>query len=93
MRHREALLSMMVVMLLFTSVAAASPGARRPLRRRPVPAEAAAPVHSPQMPPSYQPYWSFVPELYPQWYGGFHGRMLQNYGYPPGDLGLRGTAW
>jgi hypothetical protein len=31
--------------------------------------------------------------MYPQWYGGFHGRMIQNYGYPPGDLGVRGMAW
>jgi hypothetical protein len=37
--------------------------------------------------------WSMTPELYPQWYGGFHGRALQNYGYPSGDLGLRGQAW
>ena len=37
--------------------------------------------------------WSMTPELYPQWYGGFHGRMLQNYGYPSGDLGIRGQAW
>jgi hypothetical protein len=39
------------------------------------------------------PTWSMTPELYPQWYGGFHGRMLQNYGYPAGDIGLRGQAW
>ena len=37
--------------------------------------------------------WSMTPEMYPQWYGGFHGRMLQNYGYPSGDLGIRGQAW
>jgi hypothetical protein len=37
--------------------------------------------------------WSMTPELYPQWYGGFHGRTLQNYGYPSGDLGIRGQAW
>lgn len=30
---------------------------------------------------------------YPQYYGGFHARHLQNLGYPPGDRGLRGTAW
>ncbi len=40
-----------------------------------------------------RPYWSFTPEFYPQWYGGFHGRMLQDLGYPPGDLGPRGRAW
>jgi hypothetical protein len=39
------------------------------------------------------PTWSMTPELYPQWYGGFHGRMLQNYGYPAGDIGIRGQAW
>ena len=33
------------------------------------------------------------PELYPQYYGGFHYRTLQNYGYPTGDIGVRGSAW
>jgi hypothetical protein len=29
-------------------------------------------------------------ELYPKYYGGFHARTLQNYGYAPGDIGFRG---
>jgi hypothetical protein len=46
-----------------------------------------------QQPPRPSATWSMTPELYPQWYGGFHGRTLQNYGYPSGDLGIRGQAW
>lgn len=38
------------------------------------------------------PSW-YQPELYPQWYGGFHGRFLQNYGHSPSEIGLRGMAW
>ena len=29
-------------------------------------------------------------EMYPKYYGGFHARTLQNYGYAPGDIGFRG---
>ena len=73
----------------------AQPRQRRLLRRTPL---SAAPVatqrdyqrNEPQNPPAY---WSMTPELYPQWYGGFHGRMIQNYGYPSGSMGVRGTAW
>jgi hypothetical protein len=40
----------------------------------------------------YDDTW-FQPELYPKYYGGFHGRVIQNYGYPSGDIGVRGAAW
>jgi hypothetical protein len=31
-------------------------------------------------------------ELYPQYYGGFHARALQNIGIPTGDIGIRGNG-
>ena len=92
---KRQLLFVVVGMLVLPGLAAASPRRWRPLRRLAAPAraEAVVPHTVSPAPRTAQPYWSPVPELYPQWYGGFHGRMLQNYGYPPGDLGLRGTAW
>jgi hypothetical protein len=33
-----------------------------------------------------------VRELYPQYYGGFHARALQNIGIPSGDIGIRGNG-
>ena len=65
---------------------AAARAAREPASIPPAPAEPRSPG-----PPSAT--WSMTPELYPQWYGGFHGRFLQNYGFPTGDLGVRGQAW
>ncbi len=35
-------------------------------------------------------HWS---EIYPRYYGQFHARFLQHYGYPTGDIGLRGFPW
>ena len=99
MRHFKTLLALVFATILLSGVADAKPRGRF-LFRRPLisPPAVAAPAavtnpheqYEPQNPPAY---WSMQPELYPQWYGGFHGRMLQNYGYPPGDLGLRGQAW
>ena len=48
--------------------------------------------------PTYRRHNSYDPRdgyqgMYPQYYGGFHARYLQNYGYPTGDLGFRGMAW
>lgn len=33
------------------------------------------------------------PDLYPQYYGGFHYRHLFYYGMPTGDLPTRGMPW
>jgi hypothetical protein len=49
------------------------------------------PRHAPP-PESYDAGW-FSPQMYPKYYGGFHYRTLQNYGYPTGDIGIRGMAW
>ena len=39
-------------------------------------------------------YWPYdANERYPQFYGGFHYRHYSELGIPPGDRGLRGTAW
>lgn len=40
----------------------------------------------------YDPPWE-QPDLYPKWYAGFHSRHIEYYGYPHGDIGLRGFAW
>ena len=42
--------------------------------------------------PHYSPY-DYYKELYPKYYGAFHSRHIFNYGYPSGDIGLRGTPW
>ena len=34
-------------------------------------------------------YWR---SQYPQYYGGFHARHLQNIGIPTGDIGIRGNS-
>ncbi len=99
MRHLKTLLPLVFVMILLVAVADAKPRGRLFFRRpliTPAPAAAQAAAANPDerhQPNDPEPYWSMVPERYPQWYGGFHGRMLQDYGYAPGDLGLRGRAW
>lgn len=95
---RPALL--LAVMLILAGTGDAAPRGRRATRKPRSAPSAAAPARVPNIYRERGPaspvgpgYWSMSPELYPQWYGGFHGRMLQNYGYPPGDLGIRGMAW
>ncbi len=43
--------------------------------------------------PAYYPVRNSADDWFPRYYGNFHARYLQNYGYPSGDIGLRGTAW
>ena len=93
MRYGRIGLVWMTVFLLGTPVADAAPRERRLLRLFFSSTPTRAEVSEPPMQAPERPYWSDTPEFYPQWYGGFHGRMLQNLGYPPGDLGPRGTAW
>ena len=39
-------------------------------------------------------FWPYdVNERYPKFYGGIHARYFDEIGCPPGDRGLRGTAW
>lgn len=99
MRRFIVLLPMLLMIVLPISETEAS-GQPRGLLRRLAAARAVreaadippvAAVHRPHDPPPAT--WSMTPELYPQWYGGFHGRFLQNYGFPTGDLGVRGQAW
>lgn len=99
MKSGKTLLLVVMVTFLLGGIADAKPRGRY-FFRRPLmtlaPPTAPAAVENPyerQQPQNPPAYWSMEPEFYPQWYGGFHGRMLQNYGYPPGDLGLRGQAW
>ena len=40
----------------------------------------------------YNPY-SYYAELYPKYYGAFHSSVILTYGYPTGDIGLRGFPW
>ncbi len=93
MRYGRIGLLLMTVVLIGASLADAAPRERRRLRRFFSPAPIREAVSEPPVRVPERPYWSDTPEFYPQWYGGFHGRMLQNLGYPPGDLGPRGSAW
>ncbi len=93
------LLPMMLMIVLPLSEVEAS-GRPRGLLRRLAAARAASDASAiPPAPAEHRPHgpppatWSMTPEMYPQWYGGFHGRVLQNYGFPAGDLGVRGQAW
>ena len=37
--------------------------------------------------------YDYYNDLYPKFYGGFHSRHYTTYGYPSGDIGLRGLPW
>jgi hypothetical protein len=93
MRHLKTLLPFLLATIMLVGIADAGPRGRRLFRWPLIPAVPQAHPHTRHEPRNPQPYWNMNPELYPQWYGGFHGRMIQNYGIPPGDVGIRGQAW
>jgi hypothetical protein len=99
MRFVKTFLPWLMLVVVGSSWLEAAPRERGLLRRAAAAraaANAAPGIHGPveqHQPDQPAATWSMTPELFPQWYGGFHGRMLQNYGYPTGDLGIRGQAW
>jgi hypothetical protein len=43
--------------------------------------------------PVYANPYEYYNEIYPKYYGAFHSRYILQYGYPSGDIGLRGFPW
>lgn len=85
--RRAILLAVVMVMVCLAAPAAEAGGWR--MRQR-----GYDPYQQPvALPPFASPrtdaYWR---AQYPQYYGGFHARHLQNIGIPTGDIGIRGNS-